>query len=176
MTGYDMGGYDGSTPASQPLSGPVACRSGHDDCTTDCGWCKGSGIDLARTRQAEAEQVEPMTWPRAFAIWEDKPEQAVHLDSGPRGLNDPLCGAPVSRCVSDIDDVTCDACLERHEEITSEPEHVFDARGWQPGTTEGEPTRAVPVARVRALVALLFPEEITPHAKRLIERVCEEYE
>lgn len=21
------------------------CRSGHTDCTVDCGWCKGTGID-----------------------------------------------------------------------------------------------------------------------------------
>lgn len=38
------------------------------------------------------------------------------------------------------------------------------------------PRGAVPTERLRALVRLLYPEEITPTAKRMIERTCEEYE
>ncbi len=34
----------------------------------------------------------------------------------------------------------------------------------------------VPVARLRALLRLLYPEEMTPTAKRLIEQVIEEHE
>jgi hypothetical protein len=34
----------------------------------------------------------------------------------------------------------------------------------------------VPVERLRALITLLYPEEMTPTAKRMIERVIEECE
>lgn len=27
---------------------PSRCRSGHTDCTVDCGWCKGTGIQGGR--------------------------------------------------------------------------------------------------------------------------------
>lgn len=26
----------------------VSCRSGNDDCTADCGWCKGTGVEKLR--------------------------------------------------------------------------------------------------------------------------------
>lgn len=35
---------------------------------------------------------------------------------------------------------------------------------------------AVPVERLRALVRMLYPEEMTPTAKRVIEGVAAEYE
>lgn len=79
MSGYDMGGYDGSTPASQPLSGP---------------------------------------------------SQTVHLDSGPRDGR-PLCLAQreigLTLTSSDVDDVTCDACLEKHDDLTDDPDPVSDS-------------------------------------------------
>ena len=34
----------------------------------------------------------------------------------------------------------------------------------------------VPVERVRALVRLLYPDEMTPTAKRMFDRVCDEYD
>lgn len=30
------------------MSGEEPCRSGHTDCTADCGWCKGTGIHGGR--------------------------------------------------------------------------------------------------------------------------------
>lgn len=33
----------------------------------------------------------------------------------------------------------------------------------------------MPVERVRALVRLLYPEEMTPQAKRLFDQTCDEY-
>ena len=36
--------------------------------------------------------------------------------------------------------------------------------------------QSVPVARLRALITLLFPDDITPLAKRVLTTLCEEYE
>ena len=41
-------------------------------------------------------------------------------------------------------------------------------------TGHGAP--AVPTERLRALLRLLYPEEMTPMAKRMIEKVIEEHE
>lgn len=30
------------------------CRSGHKDCTVDCGWCKGTGYERPRPQQPSA--------------------------------------------------------------------------------------------------------------------------
>lgn len=32
----------------------VPCRSGHTDCTVDCGWCKGTGREQARRESVTA--------------------------------------------------------------------------------------------------------------------------
>lgn len=34
----------------------------------------------------------------------------------------------------------------------------------------------IPAGRLRALLRLLYPEEITPHAYRLLVQLCDEYE
>ena len=37
------------------------------------------------------------------------------------------------------------------------------------------PPRGVPVERLRAMVRLLSPDDMTPHAARTMESICEEY-
>lgn len=39
-----------------------------------------------------------------------------------------------------------------------------------------EEVPVVPTARIRALVRMLYPEEMTPMAKRMFDQVCDEYE
>lgn len=34
----------GKAPESSPDPEKIPCRSGHTDCTVDCGWCKGTGF------------------------------------------------------------------------------------------------------------------------------------
>lgn len=34
----------------------------------------------------------------------------------------------------------------------------------------------VPVAQLRAAIRLLYPDEMTPQAKRVLESICEEHE
>jgi hypothetical protein len=47
--------------------------------------------------------------------------------------------------------------------------------GWQrPYMPASE--SAVPVERLRAMIRLLWPDEITPTAKRQLESLCEQYE
>lgn len=37
-------------------------------------------------------------------------------------------------------------------------------------------SKGVPPAQLRAAVRMLFPEEMTPQAKRVLENICDQYE
>lgn len=53
---------------------------------------------------------------------------------------------------------------------------------WRPLAVLDERTRqdyivsAVPVEQLRAAIRLLWPDEITPAAKRLLEQICDEHD
>lgn len=51
-----------------------------------------------------------------------------------------------------------------------EPGHEGPCAGYQ-----RDQDGLVPVARLRAMVKLLYPEEMTPTAKRQFDLLCEEY-
>lgn len=46
------------------------CRSGHTDCTMDCGWCKGTGYETAAagaTSRRDGWALDPQSAPAPAA-------------------------------------------------------------------------------------------------------------
>lgn len=73
----------------------VPCRSGHPDCSTDCGWCKGTGYQRPRPAPSQAYVEErwdeyrrryPSPQP---TVWDLLCKAVYRTDENPSGWDSP---------------------------------------------------------------------------------------
>lgn len=126
------------------------CRSGHTDCTVDCGWCKGTGYEDAELSKARLRH------PTARAL-SDEDRAALQEESAllgrvmrnPNAIEEDLerghlrttcyrCSAPgVPPYNPEVDSELCPACLAHADRtfVRAVEPRVFQAQcdlcGWQ---------------------------------------------